>query len=148
MHAAHLLQRGSQLALQDRADAKTSWRTYPSAGFAVPYHYNTETRASVWVTPPELAAALAEVDAEDEAARPRRAGQPGARLCTAAQLRCAVFRLHRRRPPVCMWDTWCLACTVACNTLRGSLRALGTDQDAASIYVHRPCASIPVNPAL
>jgi len=34
----------------------------------VPYYYNTETKASVWVMPPELAAALAEVDAEEEAA--------------------------------------------------------------------------------
>jgi len=88
VHAAHLLQRGSQLALQDRADAKTSWRTYPSAGFAVPYHYNTETRASVWVTPPELAAALAEVDAEDEAAR--RGGQGSLVRGCALPLSCVV----------------------------------------------------------
>ena len=54
---------------QDRADAKTAWRTYGSAMHSVPYYYNTETRASVWVMPRELAAALAEVDAEDASRR-------------------------------------------------------------------------------
>jgi hypothetical protein len=61
------------VASQDRADAKTVWRTYVSAAHRVPYYYNTVTKASVWVMPRELAAALAEVDAEDAAA-PRGAG--------------------------------------------------------------------------
>ena len=39
----------------------------------MPYYYNTVTKASVWVMPRELAAALVEVDAE-EAAAPRSIG--------------------------------------------------------------------------
>ena len=63
----------SSTSVQDRADAKTDWRTYPSATRGVPYYYNIVTRASVWTMPAEVAAALEQVDAED-AATPRATG--------------------------------------------------------------------------